>query len=79
MNLVYLAVGIFLLVSATLDLLWTTLWVEGRAGPLTSRLMARIWQVLRKIGGRNSRILTVSGPLIFVLTLIVWIILLWGG
>lgn len=79
MNLVYLAVGIFLLVSATLDLLWTTLWVEGGAGPLTSRLMARIWQVLRKIGGRNSRILTVSGPLIFVLTLIVWIIFLWGG
>lgn len=79
MKWLFLAIGIVLLVSAACDLLWTTLWVEGGAGPLTSRLMARTWRVFRRVCGQNSRVLSLAGPVIFVLTLLVWITLLWIG
>lgn len=79
MNTVYLALGTVLLVGTVVDLLWTTLWVEGGAGPLTSRLMMWTWRSLRGVGAQNPRLLSLSGPLIFMLTLTVWILLLWTG
>ena len=79
MNLLYLALGIGLLVLAVVDLLWTTLWVEGGAGPVTSRLMAWTWKGVRSVGSRNSTVLTLAGPAVLVLGLAVWISLLWGG
>lgn len=79
MDPVYLALGALLLVIAVVDLTWTTLWVEGGAGPLTSRLMSWTWRALRSVAGRNSRILSLAGPLIFAISLSVWIALLWAG
>lgn len=79
MSLAYLIVGVLLLIGTIADLLWTTLWIEGGAGPLTSLLMASTWQTLRRLGGQNERILTVSGPLILILGLTTWIALLWLG
>lgn len=79
MNVGYLVLGAVLLTVAVVDILWTTLWVAGGAGPLTSRLMVWTWRLLRTIGGRNSRLLSLSGPLIFVLGLGAWIVLLWAG
>ena len=79
MNRIYLAVGMILLGGTVIDLLWTTLWVAGGAGPLTSRLMVWTWRSLRRIGAHNSRLLSLSGPLIFALSLTGWIVLLWGG
>ncbi|QLG62107.1 potassium channel family protein [Halorarum salinum] len=79
MNVFSLVLGILCLVIVIVDLLWTTLWVEGGAGPLTSWLMAGTWSVLRRVGGRNSRLLTLSGPVILVLSLASWIALLWAG
>ncbi len=79
MNVLYLAVGVALILGTIVDLVWTTLWVEGGAGPLTSRLMAGTWRLLKGACGRNSRILTLAGPLVFALGLSVWIILLWAG
>lgn len=79
MNLSYLIIGIIVLAISITDLLWTTLWVEGGAGPLTSRLMSWTWRVLRKIGNSNSGIRSLAGPLIFVFSLLVWIVLLWSG
>ncbi|WP_239640392.1 ion channel [Halogeometricum pallidum] len=61
------------------DLLWTTLWVEGGAGPLTDRLMGGIWSGLRRTADRHSRRLTLAGPLILVVSLSTWIALLWFG
>jgi hypothetical protein len=78
MDPVYLALGAFLLAITVVDLTWTTLWVEGGAGPLTSRLMSWTWRALRRIAGRNSRILSLAGPLIFVISLGTWIGLLWS-
>ncbi|NHN42989.1 two pore domain potassium channel family protein [Halorubellus sp. JP-L1] len=79
MDLILLAIGVLLLASVVIDLLWTTLWVEGGAGPLTSLLMAWIWGTLRRLGGSDSRVLTLSGPVILVGSLATWIGLLWGG
>lgn len=79
MELGYLVLGILLLVLVVLDILWTTLWVEGGAGPLTGRLMALTWRTVRRAGRRSPRLLTLSGPLILVAGLTLWIVLLWAS
>ncbi|NIC00112.1 potassium channel family protein [Halobacterium sp. R2-5] len=79
MNLLYLVVGVIFLLLTVVDMLWTTLWVEGEAGPLTSRLMSSTWTILEKVSGERPRVLSLSGPLILVLGLTMWIALLWGG
>lgn len=79
MSLLYPFLGVLFLIIVVVDLVWTTLWVEGGAGPLTSRVMAGLWRVLRKIGHQNSLLLSLSGPVVFATSLSIWIILLWGG
>ncbi|MFD1647893.1 potassium channel family protein [Haloarchaeobius litoreus] len=79
MNLLPLGVGVVLLLLAVIDMLWTTLWVDGRAGPLTSRLMSSTWKVLKKVSGKRHRVLSLSGPIILILGLTMWIALLWSG
>jgi hypothetical protein len=79
MNPLLLLVGAFLLVLAIVDLLWTTLWVDGGSGPISGRLSTGIWAGLRRFGGRRSRALGLAGPLILSATLVVWVALIWGG
>jgi len=79
MNVVPVLLGVVFLGVAVSDLLWTTLWVEGGAGPLTSGLMRWTWRALRSVSGRSRRILTISGPVVLLLGLVVWIGLLWAG
>lgn len=79
MNPGYLLPGTALIAFAIVDLLWTTLWVEGGAGPLTSRLMSATWRALKRVGANRPRFLSLSGPLILVLGLVTWIMLLWFG
>ena len=73
------AVGAFFLLLAVVDILWTTLWVEGGAGPLTSRLMSSTWKTLKTVSGERPRVLSLSGSLILILGLTMWIALLWAG
>lgn len=79
MDVPYLAGGVLLLLVGTTDIVWTTLWVQGGAGPLTSRLMKGEWEILRRIMGQRPAVLTLIGPLILVASLATWIALLWGG
>ncbi|WP_135366651.1 potassium channel family protein [Halosimplex halophilum] len=79
MNLAYLFLGTSFLVLVVIDLLWTTLWVEGGAGPLTTRLMSWTWRLLRRVAGHRPRVLSLAGPIVLVLSLTVWICLLWFG
>lgn len=79
MNYLYFGLGMSLLIVAAIDLLWTTLWVEGGAGPLTARLMRRTWKLLRRFGSYSPRIRTLAGPVVLALGLGMWIALLWGG
>jgi len=79
MNPFYLALGVGLLVVATVDLFWTTLWVDGGAGPVSARLSTGIWQFMRRVSGRHTKVLSLAGPLILVSTLLTWVGLLWAG
>ncbi|WP_247729673.1 ion channel [Halovivax limisalsi] len=79
MTVGFLALGIALLAVAVVDILWTTLWVEGGAGPLTSRLMEWIWWALRRFSRRSSLVRTLAGPVILVASLATWMALLWLG
>jgi hypothetical protein len=79
MNVVALAVGLAVLVLVVVDVLWTTLWVDGGAGPVSAWLIPGIWEGIRKLGGRRSRALSLAGPVILTATLATWVVLLWGG
>jgi len=79
MNYGYLAAGLLVLVLAVVDILWTTLWVDGGAGPLSSWLIPGLWQGLRTLGGQRSRALSLAGPVILTVTLVTWVSLIWGG
>ncbi|SDQ78513.1 potassium channel family protein [Halopelagius longus] len=68
-----------MLLLVIVDLLWTTLWVDGGAGPLSSRLSKWVWRLLRRVGERHSRLLSLAGPLILTLTLATWVGLIWFG
>lgn len=79
MNFWYFSLGVLLLVATIVDQLWTTLWVDGSAGPLSARLTTLTWNGLKRITSSSSRLLSLSGPLVLVLTLGLWIGLLWAG
>lgn len=79
MSAIYLLLGAVVLVVTVVDLLWTTLWVDGGSGPLSSRLATVTWRGIRRMGGEHSRALSLAGPVILVVTLATWVGLLWGG
>lgn len=79
MNVFYLLLGAFLLALAIVDLLWTTLWVDGGNGPLSARLTTWLWRGLRKMGERRSRTLSLAGPIMLVASLLTWVVLIWAG
>ena len=79
MQPLFLLAGLTILVAVIVDILWTTLWVDGGSGPLSSRLTTGIWRGLRRIARGRSRTLSLAGPLILAATLAMWIGLLWLG
>lgn len=80
MNVFYLIVGIAALALVIADQLATTLWVDGGAGPLSSRVTTSLWHGLRKMSSSHrSRLLSMAGPIILVTTLLTWVLLLWAG
>ncbi|WP_225333295.1 potassium channel family protein [Halomicrobium urmianum] len=79
MTAVETALGAAVLVGTVLDVLWTTLWVSGGAGPLTARLATWTWRGWRAIGRDSLRVRSLAGPVILVLGLFSWIALLWAG
>ncbi|MDG5778695.1 potassium channel family protein [Haloarculaceae archaeon H-GB2-1] len=79
MKVLYLGLGIVLLVGGIVDILWTTLWVDGSAGPLSSRMTTGVWRGIRRVSSRQSRLLSLSGPLLLVLSLLLWVGLVWLG
>lgn len=79
MELFYLILGLFLIVAGITDFVWTTLWVDGAAGPITNRSSTLLWRFLRKLSKGKPRTLSLSGPIILSFTLLTWIVLLWAG
>ncbi|MFC7215175.1 potassium channel family protein [Saliphagus sp. GCM10025334] len=79
MQWLYLGLGAALLVAVIVDIIWTTLWVDGGAGPLSRRLTTGTWRILRAVGRSRPRALSTAGPLILTLSLAMWIGILWFG
>src|SRR6056297_477915 len=79
MNPLYLAVGVALLGGGIVDILWTTLWVDGGSGPIAGRFTAGIWRGLRAVTRDHDRALSLAGPITLALTLALWIGLIWVG
>ncbi|WP_255169084.1 potassium channel family protein [Natrononativus amylolyticus] len=79
MSRVFLVLGAIVLLAAIVDILWTTLWVDGGSGPLSARLASRIWSGLRRLSRHRPRIRSLAGPVILTATLAMWIGLIWTG
>lgn len=79
LNEIYLILGASILIFVAVDLLWTTIWVDGGGGPLSRRMGKTCWYILRKFSSKKLNLLRLAGPLVLSLTLITWIILLWVG
>jgi hypothetical protein len=75
-----LIVGIALVLLAVVDGLWTTLWLDGGAGPVSSRITTWGWNAVLALNGpRRHRALSVFGPLTLFTVVLLWVILLWTG
>ncbi|WP_347059563.1 potassium channel family protein [Blastococcus sp. HT6-30] len=80
MEILFAVVGLLLVGLTIIDALWTALWVDGSAGPVTGRVTTWLWKgTLAVFGRRRHRRLSVFGPLVLVLTVLQWIVLLWAG
>lgn len=73
--------GTALVVLAIVEIVTTTISVSGVQGPLTSRLNAGVWRVLRAISDRDDLqpVLYASGPLMILLTFLMWVLLAVAG
>ncbi|ANU19446.1 hypothetical protein BBI15_04105 [Planococcus plakortidis] len=79
MDQLYLLIGIIIVALTLIDFIWTTLWVDGGAGPLTNKLTSAYWTLHKQVSRNNSKFLSLAGPTILVATLATWIFLLWAG
>lgn len=79
MTVAYLVLGVVLLGGALVDVLWTTLWPDGGAGPLSGPLTTVLWRLIRRAGRVWDRAPSLAGPIVLALTLAMWISLLWAG
>lgn len=77
MSIIYYILGFGLTLLVTVDLIWTTLWIDGGAGPLSDNLTSLLWKILRKIN--NKLLLNISGPLILIAILLSWFLIVWLG
>jgi len=79
MNEWYAAAGFLLIGIGLIDFVWSTLWVEGGAGPVTRRVSGGLWKIFHGLFGRRFKALSLAGPVILSLTVLTWIVLFWVG
>lgn len=80
MNEFLLILGIILLLWGLLEGLWTTIWVDGNSGPVTSRLTTIIWKIFKFIiPNRKHKTLSLAGPFILAVTVVSWVFFIWFG
>ncbi len=79
MELLSLVLGLMLLAMGLIDLLWTALWITGRAGPLTGLISGAAWRMLLRAAGGRHRLLSLFGPVSLIGAIVFWSTLLWLG
>ncbi|WP_026935290.1 potassium channel family protein [Christiangramia echinicola] len=77
---IFLIIGIFLYISIAIDILQTTLSMQG-GGWLTSRISHLFWKFFLLISGRNgkSKILGHAGYILLTSIVFVWVFFLWAS
>jgi hypothetical protein len=79
MQLLLIVGGVFLVGFGAMDALWTTLWVDGNAGPFTRRHNSWMRRLILRLAGRRHRVLSMTGPIVLVMSVLVWAVLPWTG
>ncbi len=80
MSTLMIVIGLLVVAGASVDALWTTLWPDGGAGPLTERASTIIWSVAHALAGtKRDWLLSIAGPFILSATVLMWIALLATG
>jgi hypothetical protein len=80
MNPFLFALGVALILLAAVEPLWTALWVDGHAGPVTRRLGTTVrWVMMHAMPKDDHRLLSLTGPVVLVVTVTTWALLLWAG
>ncbi|WP_208560731.1 two pore domain potassium channel family protein [Marinilactibacillus kalidii] len=79
MNWIFYILGFGVIGLTIIDLVWTTLWVDGGAGPLSKRLAELIWRGFNRIGKYNNKFYDFIGPVTLVSTLFLWSFMIWAG
>ena len=81
MTFVLIALGAALVALAVADAVVTTLSAGNGGGPLTSRLARLTWTALRALarGRGESRLLSLAGTAVLLVTVLTWVVLLWAG
>jgi hypothetical protein len=51
---VFYLLGFSLTVFTIIDLMWTTLWVDGGAGWLTNKLTTAVWKIIKALDNRYT-------------------------
>jgi hypothetical protein len=75
-----IALGLAMLALVLIDILWTTLWIDGAAGPLTRLVTILSWWPLRNTMGRiSNRLLSISGAWILSWIFLAWVTILFLG
>jgi hypothetical protein len=72
--------GLALVGGITIDALWTTLWVDGHAGPFSGRVASGLRLMMWKaVPPEKHRLLSLTGPVVLVLTVLLWALVMWTG
>src|SRR5689334_14786198 len=79
MRFLFIVAGVLFIGFGALDALWTTLWVDGNAGPFTRRHNSWMRRLILRLVGRRHRILSMTGPIVLVVSVLVWAMIQWIG
>lgn len=80
MSIALLAGGLLLVAIGTLDALWTLLWVEAHAAPLTKRITSTVNSAyVALFRRRGHRMLSAKGPLMLLTSILAWALFVWLG
>lgn len=72
--------GGLLLAVVSYDALSTTLVTTTAAGPMTARIARGWWSLARRVArGPRSMVMGLTGPSILVITISVWLVVMWSG
>jgi len=79
-EVICIAAGAIIILTAGVDLIWTTLGTHG-GGPVSDTLLTGVWKLLLRIHRRRPlhRVLSYAGSAMLALIVIIWMGLFWAG